>query len=85
MTAPKDLSCSDIIEFLDDYTDKQLPSDTYALFEEHMAVCSDCAAYLASYRRTIALTKNVKTLESVADDAPADLVNAIIAAQRLAQ
>ncbi|MFK7855019.1 MAG: anti-sigma factor [Granulosicoccus sp.] len=84
MNTSKDLSCSEIIEFLDDYTDKKLPADRYALFEEHLAVCSDCVAYLASYRRTIALTHDVKTLESVADNAPADLVEAILAARRRA-
>jgi len=84
MTTPKDLSCSEVIEFLDDYTDKQLSAERCALFEEHLSVCSDCMAYLASYRRTIALTNDVKTLERAVDDAPADLVEAIIAAQRLA-
>jgi len=52
------VTCKDATELLGDYlTDSLNPEDRRA-FEAHLAACRDCAAFLATYKRTLSLTKS---------------------------
>lgn len=80
------LTCRDFIEFLSDYLEDNLPSDERAVFDEHLAVCPACVAYLNTYRDTIRLSRETWS-EFHGDsweNAPEDLVQAILAARRAA-
>jgi anti-sigma factor RsiW len=78
MTERPYLPCKEIISFLADYLDRQLPPETLFEFERHLAVCASCVAYLASYRETILLAKS--TAEPLPEGPPDDLIRAILAA-----
>ena len=50
-----ELSCRELVAFLNDYLDGLLPPERRTLFERHLAVCPDCAIYLDSYRTSMEL------------------------------
>jgi predicted anti-sigma-YlaC factor YlaD len=76
----QDLTCRDLIEFLADYVEESLPAMQRIAFNEHLAICSDCRAYLDSYRKTIMLARKVGQIES-APELPPSLIRAIRAAR----
>lgn len=80
------MTCRDVIEFLADYLAGDLAAEQQAVFDEHLAICPDCVAYLKNYRRTIQLGQAaLQTPESpVCADIPEDLVQAILAARKKA-
>ena len=49
------LTCREVIARLADYVDAALDLLMHARVTVHLAVCAQCRAYLATYRRTIAL------------------------------
>ena len=77
------MTCRELIDFLADYLDGQLPAAQRSAFESHLGECPHCANYLDSYRKTIALAG-----QAFADDAPAagavpdELVRAVIEARK---
>lgn len=75
------MTCRELIEFIAEYLDGALPAPERAAFERHLAICASCRAYLASYETTIRAVKGLAD-ESVADEMPADLIEAIIKARR---
>ena len=50
------LTCRDVIARLADYVDAALDLLMHARVTVHLALCAQCRAYLATYRRTIAVT-----------------------------
>jgi anti-sigma factor RsiW len=75
------LTCHEVIDFLSDYLDSALPPSTAAAFEEHLAICPDCVAYLENFRAT--LTASRSALAAPANTPiPEDLVQAILASRR---
>jgi anti-sigma factor RsiW len=79
------MTCREFIDFLWKYLDEELEPGERTTFDEHLAVCPDCVAYLDSYRRTVALGRDAlacgKPEEPVPEDVPEDLVTAILAAR----
>ena len=77
------MNCQSFISFLADYLDGGLPPDVTAGFEQHLAVCASCTAYLATYSETIRMAR-ASTTESQAamNDAPEELIAAVLAATR---
>jgi anti-sigma factor RsiW len=71
------LTCRELIEFLDDYASGELRPDEKARFDEHLAVCPSCVAYLQQYDRTVGLGRGAFA-DGPADAAPSDLVDAIL-------
>jgi anti-sigma factor RsiW len=66
-----------------DYLTGELPAPERAVFEEHIAECPDCKAYLVTYRETIRLSQAAcREGDGVPSDVPEDLVRAIVAAQK---
>jgi anti-sigma factor RsiW len=74
------MTCQQLIDFISRYRDNELSSDERDAFEQHLASCSSCAAYLKTYEQTILLTK-VSADEPVPPEVPDSLVKAILAAQ----
>ncbi len=78
MTDRPYLPCNEIISFLADYLDHELPAETLFEFERHLGVCPSCVAYLASYQETIKLAKSCGS--ALPEKPPDALVQAILAA-----
>lgn len=76
------ITCRELIEFLMDYLDGNLTPDQRQAFEQHLAVCPDCVAYLENYRVTVALSRAACRDEAgQADQVPEKLLQAILAAR----
>ena len=73
------MTCRDLIQFLDDYTEGNLPPDERRRFEEHLAACPQCVRYLDSYRKTIRVSKEAAVEEA---EVPERLVRAILSARQ---
>jgi anti-sigma factor (TIGR02949 family) len=60
--------CPQILALLSDYLDGRLPSDVRAELDQHLAGCSECTAFVGTFRSTVAL---LHTLEE--EDLPPEL------------
>lgn len=78
------MTCREIIEFLMEYLDDELPPAQKAVFDRHMKVCPQCVCYLDSYKRTIEMGKTAFTCkgDNVPDQVPEELIRAILAARK---
>jgi predicted anti-sigma-YlaC factor YlaD len=78
------MTCKEFIQFLMDYVEGALPEPQKVLFEEHVAICRSCVAYLSNYRDTVELSKAAlcDPAEPVPGDVPEELVAAILSARR---
>ena len=74
-------TCHELIDFLSDYLDGALPAATATAFEEHLAICPDCRAYLDNFRATLRATKAAYARQAQ-PAMPEELVQAILASQR---
>lgn len=81
---PLMITCRQFEEFLLDYLDGNLTAGQRRIFEFHMTICRECRDYLAAYRETVKLGKQVfdDPDAPLPEEVPEDLVNAILAAQR---
>ncbi len=80
------MTCRELIDFLMSYLDGELPAKQQQSFEEHLAVCPECDSYVASYRTTVHLVRQVcsETDDGVPPEVPEDLVGAVLEARRAA-
>ncbi len=78
------MNCKELIGFLMDYVDGELPPEEQGRFERHLGLCTDCAAYVTSYRETVRLGKMICRPDEneLPTDIPEDLVQAILEARR---
>jgi anti-sigma factor RsiW len=54
MSAPvRDLSCKELVELVTEYLEGTLPPADRARFDEHVASCPGCTAYLRQMRDTL--------------------------------
>ena len=74
-----EVTCRELIEFLDDYVAGELDATRREAFESHLSECRACRSYLATYRTTIRLS--AEAADAAAERVPEDLVRAIMAAQ----
>ena len=51
-----ELPCQDLVEVVTDYLDGALSDVNHRRFEEHLAICERCVAYVEQIRVTIAVT-----------------------------
>lgn len=80
---PGMITCEEVDSFLYDFHQGNLPFTQQFKFKMHIAMCSECKAYLDDYRNTIQLSKKAfvseKELVSPSiDKVPEDLINAIL-------
>ena len=52
------VTCKDATDLIGDYLADSLNPEERRAFEAHLSGCRDCAAFLATYKRTISLTKS---------------------------
>jgi anti-sigma factor RsiW len=79
-----DVTCRDFVDVLDAYLSGSLDQGKTAAFNEHLAACPSCVAYMKTYQASIRLGKAVLTRsdESLPEDVPEALVQAILAARK---
>ena len=51
-----ELPCQDLVEVVTDYLDGALSEVDHQRFEEHLAICERCVAYVEQIRLTVAAT-----------------------------
>ena len=78
------MTCKDFIDFLHEYLSEELPQAQQVRFEEHLAICVSCVAYLSNYRDTMKLAKGAYSDPEgpLPDEVPDELVAAILSARR---
>jgi len=76
------LTCREFIDFLASYLDGEIAPGERERFDQHLGVCPACVDYLASYRETIRLSAESASEDDLLDDAPEDLIRAVLAARR---
>ena len=75
MTEDETLTCQELVELVTSYLEGGLSESDRARFEEHIAGCDGCTAYLEQMRTTIRVT-GMLTPESLSADASAALLSA---------
>lgn len=78
------MTCRELIDFLIDYVDGLLAAEERRPFEEHLAICPECRAYLDSYKTTLSLEKLCQEHDDIPHEIPEDLVQAVLTARRQA-
>ena len=78
------MTCRELIDFLGAYLGGELSEEVRLRFDEHLAACPECSAYLKTYRETVKLAQGAfqDPDDLVPADVPEDLVKAILAARR---
>jgi RNA polymerase sigma-70 factor, ECF subfamily len=51
--------CSHIVSLLSDYLDGRLPPDVCSDLEQHLGGCTECAAFVESFRSTVTLLQSL--------------------------
>ena len=59
------VTCKDATDLIGDYLADNLTLEKRRTFEAHLSGCGDCAAFLATYKRTIGLTRSFLTRQSL--------------------
>ncbi len=78
------MTCREFVDFLLDYDAGELSAAQRTSFDAHMAECPPCIAYLETYRQAVVLGKAAfeASDETIPDEVPERLVEAILAARR---
>ena len=77
------MNCREFVDFLMDYLDGELPDETRTGFQAHIDACPPCLNYLETYRETVRLGRLCADPEGpVPEEAPAELVEAVLEARR---
>jgi predicted anti-sigma-YlaC factor YlaD len=79
--ATRELTCREVNDFLAAYLANELTARERTLFDDHLAVCPDCRAYLRQYEVTRELCKGALEAEATDAGVPEELVRAILAAR----
>lgn len=77
------ITCRELIDFLMDYVNGDLPPDQKASFEKHLSACPPCREYLRNYRDTIHIAKTACRGTESLPQMPDELVKAILAARKV--
>jgi hypothetical protein len=80
---PMILTCEELDQFMVDYLDRKLSSWQRFKFRFHILLCPKCKAFLDSYQKTIEIEKRTAAAPArpTIDEAPEDLIRAILAAR----
>jgi len=66
-------NCQELVELVTDYLEGALSPADVRRFEEHLAICQGCTAYLEQFRRTIELVGTL-TPDDVTPEAESELL-----------
>ena len=66
-TNPIELVCREIVELVTEYLGGTLPAMDRTRFEEHLASCPPCTAYLAQVRTTLDLAAEARATGAAPD------------------
>ena len=69
------IACRDLVELVTDYLEGALSPEQHARFENHIAGCDGCTAYLEQMRETIRLTGTLRE-QQISPEARAALLRA---------
>ena len=74
------LTCQQLIEFLTDYLDGQLPMTQRLTFELHLTLCPNCRSYLHNFKTTINASKQAfaNPADPTPNQVPEELVQVIL-------
>jgi len=76
------ITCKELIAFLADYLEGELPPERNREFERHLAVCDSCVQYIATYEQSIRMARAAMSAPELrVEDVPEDLVRAILSAR----
>ncbi len=78
------MTCRELVDFIMDYLNGELPEGERSEFEVHLAECPQCVAYLSSYRQTVKIARAASRPlgnEAMAE-MPEELIQAILAARK---
>lgn len=77
------ITCKEFEDFVLSYLDGELTPNQNRVFKIHLYLCRECRDYLNAYQRSIELSKHhfQKSSMPVLDEAPEDLIKAILAAK----
>ena len=79
------MTCREFVDFLMEYLDGTLDPSERRIFEGHIDECPGCVTYLDTYRETVRLGRSICDADdSLPEDVPDALVEAILAARRRA-
>lgn len=78
------LTCRELIEFLRDYLDGELPPEQRERFEHHLRLCPACVRYLHTYQETVRLGREAfrEPEGAVPEEVPEELVRAVLDSRR---
>ena len=78
------ITCRELLDFLGDYVDAELPAAQLAEFHRHLAVCPSCVNYVETYKATRLLGRAAccDPRDAPPADVPEPLIAAILAARR---
>ena len=65
---PIELVCKEVVELVSDYLGGTLPPADRARFDEHLATCPPCTAYLSQVRTTLDLAAELGSAAAPADE-----------------
>jgi anti-sigma factor RsiW len=77
MRPDTELTCAELVELVTDYLEERLALQERRRFDEHVAVCEGCAAYLDQMRATVATAGRLRE-----SDLPPDLEKRLLGAFR---
>ena len=64
------MECSEIIDLLSDYLERDLPPNTCAVLEHHLAECPECTQAAEGLRKTVSLCREYRSENFPAPLAP---------------
>lgn len=73
------MTCRQLIDFLTDYVDGDLPAEQRRQFDAHLEECGECRRYVTQFTSTVKLT-HAAAAEDVPEALPPELVKAILRA-----
>lgn len=76
------MTCKELIDFLNDYVDMDLPEDQRRAFDAHLARCPSCRTYLDQYRAVSEMAW--RSMQDEPSPLPQELVEVILRAREAA-
>jgi len=69
-----EISCKQLVDLMADYLEESISDEARAQFEQHLAECGYCSAYVQQMHMTINLTKKLSESEA-SKPAPSELLD----------